>query len=173
MFCFERSLLELTRGFHRDFKLLVKSTNMFNLSSALVKKEQFRQALGFAFARCFDTKKGNREFLEAIKIIREKCPNLSEDLDCFGAVLNDEFDAELSTIDVEADEKHLEPRAARYLSARDIAAKNDALLGIQNPRIKNRDSHFMKLFLSVLEKDYRKKSIMFGNEKLQWARKMS
>lgn len=152
---------------------MVRSTNMFNLSSTLVEKEQFRQALGFTFAGCFDTKKGNREFVEAIKIIREKCPNLSKDLDSFGGMLDDDFGAELSTIDVEADEKHLEPRAARYISAKDVAAKNDALLGIQNLKTENRESPFMRLFLGALKKDYKKKSIMFSNEKLQWAKKMS
>lgn len=151
---------------------MVRSMNMVNLSSALVEKEQIRQALGFAFAGCFDGSKGRQGFVEAIKTIREKCPNLSKHLDIFGGVLDDEFDADLSKIDVEADKRHLEPRATQYIPTKNLA-KNDGLIGVENPRNKDRDSPFMTMFIAALKRDYNKKSIMFSNDKLQWARKMS
>lgn len=146
---------------------------MFNMSATLIRRDQEARLLCYLTAGCFDSRKGYQELAKVMRTLREKCPKMTDHMDLFGGLLNEAAEVDQGTLDVQPDEKHLNPKATSKVSLGNVRSKLDPLLRVEQPGKEETTSKFMTLLRQAYRRDYGRAWVTFRGEKLQWANKMS
>lgn len=156
---------------HKDYIRDVLATNHRDPAPTLIRRENERQTISFAFAGCF--KDRFPEIHWAFSTLRQTCPKLAASYDPYydeDIGTNDDC----STLEITPDALHRQPLALYGLSATWVKNRRDPLLRVLNPRHEDGKSEFMQLLRAAFAKDYGRPMVMsWGRGQFQWAEKLS